>query len=300
MKALAADALRANNESFLTLAETRLDQKEQAVQQLVAPIKQSLEKVDGQLRGLETARVSAYSTLTEQVRTLTDAQEKLRGETGNLVTALRAPATRGRWGEIQLRRVVEMAGMLAHCDFSEQVTVTSDERRFRPDLVVKLPGGKHVVVDSKVPLEAYLAAIEAPDDATRTARLNDHARQIRQHIVKLSAKAYWEQFQPTPEFVVLFLASDAFHSAALEQDPTLIEEGVHNKVLIATPTTLIALLQTVAHTWNQETVAESAEKLHALGSELYERLASLTAHFVTLGKRLDGSVQAYNQAVGSL
>ena len=299
MGAVAHRALHDNNESFLELAQSRFEQKEQEVEQLVAPIKESLAKVDGQLRGLETARLTAYTTLTEQVRTLADSQERLRGETGNLVTALRAPATRGRWGEIQLRRVVEMAGMLAHCDFQEQVTVTSDERRFRPDLIVKLPGGINVVVDSKVPLEAYLEAVDATDEVTRKARMQDHARQIRAHVAKLSAKAYWEQFQPTPQFVVLFLASDAFHSAALEQDPTLLEQGVNSRVLIATPTTLIALLQMVAYCWNQETVAESAAAVNELGRELYERLAVFTEHFVTLGKRLDGAVSAYNQTVGS-
>jgi DNA recombination protein RmuC len=310
-KALSADALRTNNTSFLELAQSTLerfqtqakddlDQRRVAVEHLVAPIKESLARVDGQIQHLEKARSEAYGALLGQVRTLAESQDRLRAETGNLVTALRAPAVRGRWGEIQLRRVVEMAGMLSHCDFVEQVTATADDRRLRPDLVVKLPGGKNVVVDAKVPLQAYLEAVDAPDEETRTARLGDHARQIRQHMAKLSLKSYWEQFQPAPEFVVMFIPGEAFYSAALEQDPGLIEEGVSQRVLLATPTTLIGVLKAVAYGWHQETVAESARAVSALGKELHARLATLGDHMAKLGLQLDRAVSSYNQTVGSL
>lgn len=310
-KALSAEALKTNNTSFLELARTTLErfqsqakddleQRRTAVEHLVAPIKESLAKVDGQIQHLERARSEAYGALIGQVRTLAESQERLRAETGNLVTALRAPAVRGRWGEIQLRRVVEMAGMLAHCDFFEQVTANVDDRRLRPDLVVKLPGGKNVVVDAKAPLQAYLAAIEAQDDETRTARLTDHARQIRQHMAKLSMKSYWEQFQPAPEFVVMFIPGEAFYSAALEQDPGLIEEGVSQRVLLATPTTLIGVLKAVAYGWHQETVAESARAVSELGKDLHTRLAVLGEHMAKLGTQLDRAVSTYNQTVGSL
>jgi DNA recombination protein RmuC len=310
-KALSADALRTNNSSFLELARTTLEryqteakddleQRRVAVEHLVAPIRESLAKVDGQIQHLERARSEAYGALMGQVRTLAESQERLRAETGNLVTALRAPAVRGRWGEIQLRRVVEMAGMLSHCDFVEQVTATADERRLRPDLVVKLPGGKNVVVDAKVPLQAYLEAVEAQDEDTRTARLGDHARQIRQHMAKLSLKSYWEQFQPAPEFVVMFIPGEAFYSAALEQDPGLIEEGVSQRVLLATPTTLIGVLKAVAYGWHQETVAESARAVSRLGRELHGRIAVLGDHMAKLGVQLDRAVSTYNQTVGSL
>jgi DNA recombination protein RmuC len=310
-KALSADALRTNNSSFLELARATLErfqaqakndleQRRVAVEHLVAPIKESLAKVDGQIQHLEKARSEAYGALMGQVRTLAESQERLRAETGNLVTALRAPAVRGRWGEIQLRRVVEMAGMLAHCDFVEQVTTSIDDRRLRPDLVVKLPGGKNVVVDAKVPLQAYLEAIEAEDDDLRAARLGDHARQIRQHMAKLSLKSYWEQFQPAPEFVIMFIPGEAFYSAALEQDPGLIEEGVSQRVLLATPTTLIGVLKAVAYGWHQETVAESARAVSKLGKELHGRLAVLGDHMARLGLQLDRAVSTYNQTVGSL
>ena len=310
-KALSAEALRTNNSSFLELARTTLErfqtqakddleQRRVAVEHLVAPIKESLAKVDGQIQHLEKARSEAYGALMGQVRTLAESQERLRAETGNLVTALRTPAVRGRWGEIQLRRVVEMAGMLSHCDFVEQVTANADDRRLRPDLVVKLPGGKNVVVDAKVPLQAYLEAIEAQDEETRTARLGDHARQIRQHMAKLSLKSYWEQFQPAPEFVVMFIPGEAFYSAALEQDPGLIEEGVSQRVLLATPTTLIGVLKAVAYGWHQETVAESARAVSRLGKELHGRLAVLGDHMAKLGLQLDRAVSTYNQTVGSL
>jgi len=298
-KALSSETMQASLERLETEARKHDEQRHLALRHLVDPIRESLQKVDGQIQHLERARSQAYGELVTQVRSLAESQEGLRTETGKLVTALRAPSVRGRWGEIQLRRVVEMAGMLAHCDFVEQSSTTVDERRLRPDLVVKLPGGKNVVVDAKVPLEAYLRAVEAEGDEERAAHLGDHARQIRQHIQKLSLKAYWEQFQPSPEFVILFIPGEAFYSAALQEDPGLIEEAIGQRVLVATPTTLIGVLKAVAYGWHQETVAESARAVSDLGRELYGRLATMGEHVTTLGRRLDGAVAAYNQTVGS-
>lgn len=282
--------------------EARLDLEERqlAVEQLVAPLKASLEKVDGGVRELEKARSEAYGRLTEQVESMARAQASLQRETGNLVTALRAPSVRGRWGEMQLRRVVELAGMVAHCDFVEQATVTTDERVVRPDLVVRLPGERSIVVDAKVPLEAYLRAIEAVDEDARTQLLREHARQIRDHVVKLGAKSYWEQFPRTPDFVFLFIPADAFLSAALEHDPTLLEEGYRRGVHLVTPTSLISNLRAVAQGWRDEAVAEHARTVSGLGKELHDRLRRLADLFVKLGRSLDGAVAHYNEATGSL
>lgn len=310
-EALSARALRDASESFLKLAKSELGQhqiagreelarRQQAVEQIVKPIAESLSRVDLKLEQLERARRESHGSLTQHLRSVTETQERLRAETANLVTALRSPHTRGRWGEIQLRRVCEMAGMIDRCDFIEQSSLDSDGGRLRPDVVVQLPGGKNVVVDAKAPLEAYLRAVEAKDPDERAAHLEAYGRHIRDHVAKLSQKAYWSQFSSSPEFVVLFLPGEALFSAALEQAPGLIEEGVAQKVLITTPTSLIAVLRAVHYGWRQEKVAESARSVSELGRELHSRLGTLVGHFMKLGRSLEGSVKAYNETVGSL
>ena len=310
-KALSRDALKDNNQEFLNLARATLekfqvsakgdlDQRQQAIDQLVKPLKESLEKVDGKIEEMERIRAGAYSGLVEQVKTLASSHQQLQAETGNLVKALRTPHVRGRWGEIQLRRVVELAGMIQYCDFTEQETIANEDGRIRPDVIVRLPGNRTIVVDAKVPFEAFYESISTADDAIRLERLKEHARLVRVHIGALSRKSYWESVQPTPEFVLLFLPGESFYSAALEQDPKLIEDGINQKVIIATPTTLIALLKAISYGWQQEQRAANADEVGKLGKELYDRLRTFLSHFSDIGKNLDRALESYNKGVGSL
>jgi DNA recombination protein RmuC len=313
-QALSADALRTNNEAFLTLAESRLreartqatsdiDQRKKAIEDLLAPMAKTLEQVDREVKDAERRRVESGAQLLQRIVSLDTAGQSLRDETRRLTDALKRPGVRGRWGELQLKRVVELAGMVEHCDFEEQHTFTTDERRMRPDVVVRLPGGKYVVIDAKAPLDAYLKALEAPDEASRLALLADHARQVRVHLTQLAAKGYADHIQPGPDFVVMFLPGEMFLSAALEQDPSLIEfgaVGTGRPVIPASPTTLIALLRAVAYGWQQEAMEENARKISELGKNLYEAVRTLGNHFQTLGTRLQSTLEAYNQSVGSL
>jgi DNA recombination protein RmuC len=283
---LSREALDANSARFLELAESRLSGH-------VLPLKESLERMDRQIQGVERVRQEAYGSLQAQVTMLSE-------RAGSLTNALRTPHVRGRWGEAQLRNVVEYAGMIEHCDYIAQATTEGDGGVLRPDLVVRIPGGKHVVVDAKAPLAAYLDAFETSDEDARERHLTDHARQVREHVTKLSAKGYWRQFDPSPDVVVMFLPDESYLRAAQEHDPTLQEYAWSSNVILASPSTLMILLRTVAMTWQQETVAESAREVSELGRELYKRLATMGAHVSRLGKSLDGAVKAYNETIGSL
>ncbi len=307
-KALSHDALEKNNKTFLDLAKTSLEKfqerakgdlekRQQSIDELVKPVKETLGKLDEGLHKLEKERKGDHISLKTQVQSLMDAKKELSQETSNLVKALRTPLARGRWGEIQLRRVVEIAGMLNHCDFYEQKV---GEGALRPDLIIKLPGGRQVIIDSKVPLESYLDAIQTDNTEIHEAKLKDHARLIRSHVAALSKKSYHQHFSPTPEFVVLFLPSETFFSAALQYDPALIEVGADQGVIIATPTTLIALLRAVAYGWKQENLSQHAEEVSQLGHELYKRIVDMTGHFSKMGRALSTAVESYNKGIGSL
>lgn len=310
-KALSSDALQKNNQQFLDLAKQAfsrlqdgakgdLDKRQQAINELVAPIRKSLEQVDAKIQAVEKAREGAYSGLQEQIRNLLETQGNLQKETNNLVFALKTPNVRGRWGEVQLERTVEFSGMTEYVDFVQQESTDSEQGRLRPDLIVRLPGGKNIVVDAKAPLAGYLDALEAKDGDETLKHLKRHARQIRDHIKALASKQYWRQFDPSPEFVVIFLPGEAFFSAALEQDPDLIQYGTSENVLLATPTTLIALLKAAYYGWRQEAIAEEAKEISALGRELYERLTTQTEHYVDVGKSLKRAVESYNKSIRSM
>jgi len=310
-ESLSNEALDRSSDRFLTLAgerlgaatqsnEQALERREAAVEALVRPLRESLAKVDEKLQRVETEREGHYRALTNHLELVATNHRALASETQGLRQALGTPNVRGRWGELQLRRVCELAGMLEHCDFEQQVTVDDPGRRSRPDLVVRLPGGRSIVIDAKAPLQAYLAAAEATTDEEREARLVEHARHVRRHVDDLSGRAYWSSLEGSPEFVVLFLPGEPFFASALATDPELIERGVGKKVLLAGPTTLIALLRAVAYGWQQEAMAENAIAVSKLGKELFERIVSLNDRFSILGKKLDGAVEAYNTAIGSL
>ncbi len=309
-QALSSEALKHNNETFLELAQQKLAQfniqaqqelskKEQAIEHLVKPIRELLDKTQQQIREIEQERRQAYGAISKHLETLVQTQQQLQGETRNLVQALRRPEVRGQWGELTLRRLVELAGMVEHCDFFEQEHTPAEDGAIRPDMIVRMPGGREIVVDVKTPLDAYLSAMEAGDDQTREAALQRHARNVRTRVQELATKAYWNQFRNSPDFVVLFIPGEHFLGAALEQDPRLLEDALSKKIILATPTSLVALLRAVAFGWNQQALAENAEKIRDLGEDLYRRLTAFSGHLVKLGRHLGSSIDHYNRAVGS-
>jgi DNA recombination protein RmuC len=309
--ALSKDALNTNNQMFLELAKANLEKiisemkgdfskKQEAISNIIKPLQETLDKYDQQIRRLEESRQKAYGSLENQLKNLIETHRILQKETSNLVTALKTPQVRGRWGEITLRRVVELSGMSNYCDFTEQSSIEMEEGRLRPDMIVHLPNQRTIVVDSKVPLQAYLDAVSASDEQERLAYMKKHANQVAEHMKKLSKKAYWDQFEKTPDFVVMFIPGESFFSAALEVNKNLIEEGVRNRVFLATPTTLIALLRAVAYGWRQEQITENALRIRDLGATIYERLVRFVDNFSKIGKSLEGAIDAYNRSVGTL
>lgn len=308
--ALAHRALKENNQSFLQLAhetlkqfqihaKNELDHKEKAVEGLVKPIREALEKTEQQIRLIEQDRKQAYGALHKHLETLTETQQLLHGETRNLVKALRRPEVRGQWGELTLKRLAELAGMVEHCDFFEQESQDAEAGRLRPDMIVRMPGGREIVVDVKTPLDAYLNAVEANDDESRQHHLEHHARNVRERVRELATKAYWSQFKNAPDFVILFIPGEQFLSAALDNDRSLLEDALRQKVILTTPISFVALLRAVAYGWRQESLAENAERIRVVGEELYSRLATFSEHLAKLGRSLDGAVESYNRSVGS-
>lgn len=308
---LANQSLKSNSETFLRLAEQNLGaqqekakrdltEREQAVENLVKPIKEALVQTHRQIAELEKSRSEAYGGIRSQLEMMQINQQSLTQETHNLVNALRRPQVRGRWGEITLRRLVELAGMVEHCDFTEQVHTSNEDGVFRPDMIVSMPDNRTLVVDVKTPLDAYLEAVEAPDDAQRKLGLQRHARNLREHIRKLASKSYWNQFSTSPEFVILFIPGDQFLSAALNEEPTLIEEALSRQIILATPTSFVALLKAVAYGWRQLALADSAEEIRGLAEDLYGRLATFVSHMNKMGRQLNSTVENYNKAIGSL
>ncbi len=309
-QALSAEALRQNNQTFLELAKESLEGfqkaaqvdlggRQKAVSELVEPVRKSLEQVDAKLQAIEREREGAYQALRRQVEAMTAGQERLRSETAGLSQALKNPSSRGRWGEIQLRRVVELAGMLDHCDFVEQEYFAGEDRSSRPDMVVRLPGDKRLVVDAKVPLDAYLEAQATDDEGIRQQKLDEHARQVRSRVTQLGSKAYWERIQESPEFVILFLPGESFFADAVRRDPLLIEDAVAQRVIPASPTTLISLLKAAYYGWQQQKIADNAREVRDLGIELHDRLQKMSSHLATLGDSLNRAVKSYDQAAGS-
>jgi len=309
-KSLSFDIIEKTNENFFTLAKTyfekhdigaqkELEDRQKSIENSLNPIKDSLKQLSEYNREIEKQRASAYSSLCKQVETLGETENLLRTETHNLVKALKSPNVRGAWGQVHLRRVIELSGMLNHCDFFEQASVFGEDKLYRPDLIVKLPGGRQIIIDAKTPIDAYLESTDLTDENLKNEKLKMHAKNLRAHMKDLSNKEYWKHFSPTPEYVVLFLPAEAFFSAALQEDPTILEMGARENVIIATPTTLIAILRAIAYTWKQELLSRNTEEITKLGQELYERLNTMNGHWQKLGKNLASSVDAYNQAISS-